>query len=59
MDFIDYQSEFPYQITDSKNIIIPLKDGTMLASRIWFPIPQDSEKFPAILEYLPYGIKFK
>ena len=34
--------------------LIPLKDGTMLAARIWLPDDAEQNPVPAILEYLPY-----
>src|ERR1700730_12332004 len=35
-------------------MLIPLKDGTMLAARIWLPDDAEQNPVPAILEYLPY-----
>ena len=45
---------FPCTVRVIEHTLIPLKDGTMLAARIW--LPQDAERrpVPAILEYLPY-----
>src|SRR3954470_11937083 len=37
-----------------EHTLIPLKDGTMLAARIWLPDDAEAEPVPAILEYLPY-----
>ena len=34
--------------------MIPLKDGTTLAARIWLPDDAERNPVPAILEYLPY-----
>ena len=47
-------TEFPHAIREIEHTLIPLRDGTNLAARIW--LPQDAEKnpVPAILEYLPY-----
>ncbi len=41
-------------VREIEHRLIPLKDGTQLAARIW--LPQDAERrpVPAILEYLPY-----
>jgi putative CocE/NonD family hydrolase len=36
------------------DVMIPLKDGTHLAARIWLPVDGESDPVPAILEYLPY-----
>jgi putative CocE/NonD family hydrolase len=37
-----------------EHILIPLKDGTTLASRIWLRDDAERNPVPAILEYLPY-----
>jgi hypothetical protein len=37
-----------------EHTLIPLKDGTMLAARIWLPDDAEQNPVPAILEYLPY-----
>jgi uncharacterized protein len=34
--------------------LIPLRDGTTLAARIWLPQDAEQNPVPAILEYLPY-----
>ena len=36
------------------DVLIPLKDGTRLAARIWLPVDAQGDPVPAILEYLPY-----
>ena len=45
-------TEFPYKVRVEENVWIPLKDGTRLAARMWFP--ETDEPLPVILEYLPY-----
>jgi uncharacterized protein (DUF302 family) len=37
-----------------EHTLIPLKDGTTLAARIWLPEDAEQNPVPAILEYLPY-----
>jgi hypothetical protein len=37
-----------------EHTLIPLKEGTLLAARIWLPIDAEQNPVPAILEYLPY-----
>jgi len=37
-----------------EHTLIPLKDGTRLAARIWLPDDAEQNPVPAILEYLPY-----
>ncbi|GAB0113544.1 CocE/NonD family hydrolase [Acidisoma sp. C75] len=48
------KDDFPYPVREIENEWIVLADGTRLAARIWRPDVADAEKFPAILEYLPY-----
>jgi uncharacterized protein len=37
-----------------EHALIPLRDGTTLAARIWLPEDAEQNPVPAILEYLPY-----
>ncbi len=48
----DIKTDFEYQVKVIENEWIPLSDGTRLSSRIW--LPQNAQKLPAILEYIPY-----
>ncbi len=43
---------FPNAVKVIENIFIALEDGTKLAAKMWRP--EDSGKYPALLEYLPY-----
>jgi uncharacterized protein len=45
---------FPRPIRTIEQVLIPLRDGTMLAARIWLPDDAEQRPVPAILEYLPY-----
>lgn len=47
-------TEFPRVVREIEHTLIPLRDGTRLAARLW--LPQDAERnpVPALLEYLPY-----
>ena len=45
---------FPHTVHVIEHTLIPLKDGTMLAARIWLPDDAEQNPVPAILEYLPY-----
>ena len=45
---------FPKTVRVIEHALIPLKDGTMLAARIWLPDDAEHNPVPAILEYLPY-----
>ena len=40
------------------DVRVPTRDGTELSANIWRPVPTDddpAERFPAILEMIPYG----
>ena len=45
---------FPRAVRVIEHALIPLKDGTTLAARIWLPEDAEQNPVPAILEYLPY-----
>src|SRR5262245_57412639 len=45
---------FPRTVRVIEHTLIPLKDGTLLAARIWLPDDAEQNPVPAILEYLPY-----
>lgn len=45
---------FPRAVREIEHVLIPLKDGTRLAARIWLPNDAERHAVPAILEYLPY-----
>ena len=45
---------FPRAVRVIEHTLIPLKDGTTLAARIWLPDDAERNPVPAILEYLPY-----
>ena len=45
---------FPRAVRVIEHTLIPLKDGTTLAARIWLPEDALQNPVPAILEYLPY-----
>jgi uncharacterized protein len=47
-------TSFPGTVRVIEHTLIPLKDGTMLAARIWLPKDAERNPVPAILEYLPY-----
>jgi uncharacterized protein len=47
-------SSFPKAVRVIEHTLIPLKDGTTLAARIWLPQDAEQNPVPAILEYLPY-----
>lgn len=43
---------FPYEIQETENVFIPMRDGARLAARLWRPVTE--EPVPAVLEYIPY-----
>jgi uncharacterized protein len=47
-------TDFPNKVRVIEHTLIPLKDGTTLAARIWLPEDAERNPVPAILEYLPY-----
>lgn len=48
-------SKFPFEVTEIEHFYIPLKDGTLLAARLWLPKNAGKDQtVPTILEYLPY-----
>jgi len=47
-------TSFPRAIREIEHTLIPLKDGTRLAARIWLPEDAEALPVPALLEYLPY-----
>ena len=47
-------TSFPKTVRVIEHTLIPLKDGTTLAARIWLPDDAEKNPVPAILEYLPY-----
>src|SRR5262249_1714200 len=47
-------THFPRTVRVIEHTLIPLKDGTKLAARIWLPDDAERNPVPAILEYLPY-----
>ncbi len=47
-------TNFPREIREIEHLLIPLRDGTRLAARVWLPEDAERDPVPAILEYLPY-----
>ena len=47
-------TEFLRPVRVIEHTLIPLRDGTRLAARIWLPEDAERNPVPAILEYLPY-----
>ncbi len=51
-DDVRIVDSFPFDVSRTPHMWLPLGDGTRLAARIWRPVTE--EPVPAILEYLPY-----
>ncbi len=47
-------TSFPRAVREIEHTLIPLRDGTRLAARIWLPEDAEAQPVPALLEYLPY-----
>lgn len=47
-------TSFPRAVREIEHTLIPLRDGTRLAARIWLPEDAGDRPVPALLEYLPY-----
>ncbi len=47
-------TDLPRKVKEIENLWIPLSDGTKLAARMWIPEDAETDKVPALLEYLPY-----
>ncbi len=48
-------SEPLYQVQTHHNVPLPTRDGLHLSANLWMPVPREpGEKFPAILEMIPY-----
>ncbi|KAA2316063.1 CocE/NonD family hydrolase [Pseudooceanicola sediminis] len=46
------RTDFPYQVTETPDLWIPLSDGTRLSARLW--AADGVGPVPAVLEFLPY-----
>jgi putative CocE/NonD family hydrolase len=46
--------DFPCQVREVEQALIPLADGVNLAVRYWLPVDAEANPVPAILEYIPY-----
>jgi putative CocE/NonD family hydrolase len=47
-------TSLPHETKEEHHIRIPVRDGAVLAARIWRPLSSDDQPVPAILEYIPY-----
>jgi uncharacterized protein len=52
--FMQYVNDFSYEVKVIENEWIPMKDGTRIAARIWYPENAENDPVPAVLEYIPY-----
>lgn len=47
-------TQFPFEITDQRDVAIVLSDGCRLSARVWMPVDAAQNPVPAVLEYIPY-----
>jgi len=52
------RNDFPHEVEEVENVLIPMRDGVRLAARIWRPKSARRSPVPAILEYIPYRKRF-
>ena len=43
-----------FKVEESEHLAIPMPDGIKLSAKVWKPISKKSERFPVVLEYIPY-----
>jgi putative CocE/NonD family hydrolase len=48
------RSAFPSRVRTIENVFIPMADGRQLAARMWIPDDAETDKVPALFEYMPY-----
>lgn len=51
---MDTVTQFPFAISDERDIAIVLSDGCRLSARVWMPVDAAENPVPAVLEYIPY-----
>ncbi len=51
---MDTVTQFPFAISDERDIGIVLSDGCRLSARVWMPLNAAENPVPAVLEYIPY-----
>ena len=49
-----YVENLPHAVEEIRHVEIPMRDGVVLAARIWLPEGARDAPVPAILEYIPY-----
>lgn len=48
------RTEFPFAITEDRDMGIVMSDGVRLSARVWMPANAVMHPVPAVLEYIPY-----
>lgn len=51
---MDTVTQFPFAISDERDVGIVLSDGCRLSARLWMPLNAAEHPVPAVLEYIPY-----
>ncbi len=53
-DMKPVKTKYPRRVRTIENVFIPMPDGRRLAARMWIPEDAETDKVPAIFEYMPY-----
>ncbi len=48
------RTKYPRRVRTIENVFIPMPDGRKLAARMWIPEDAETDKVPAVFEYMPY-----
>ena len=43
-----------FKVEEIEHLPIKMPDGINLSAKVWKPVSTKSEKFPVVLEYIPY-----
>ena len=44
-----------FKVEEIEHLAIEMPDGIKLSAKVWKPVSKKSERFPVVLEYIPYG----
>lgn len=51
---VEVVERFPHRVVDVEHVFVPMRDGVLLAARLWLPAGAEAAPVPAILEAIPY-----
>ena len=43
-----------FKVEEIEHLAIEMPDGIKLSAKVWKPVSKKSERFPVVLEYIPY-----